>query len=144
MKQQKIDITFDFPQPVEKIFAWFSDHNNLSLVFFPYKVKRIVDGHHQVNGVGSVRSLQVWPSPALEETVTAFEPNQRIEYKITAGVAPITDHYGTMLFSAYNGGTRFQHTIVFRGVVPVIGSVVRFTLEQTIRHGLEQLARKPL
>jgi hypothetical protein len=30
MKLQKIEIVHDFSQPVEQVFGWLSDHNNLS------------------------------------------------------------------------------------------------------------------
>ena len=40
MKQQRIEIIYDFPQPVEKIFKWIGEHNNLGEIFFPFKVTR--------------------------------------------------------------------------------------------------------
>ena len=144
MKQQRIEIIYDFPQPVEKIFKWIGDHNNLGEIFFPFKVTRIKDGQGDVNGVGSVRKLSAFPLIPVEETVTAFQPNQLIEYRVTSKLAPIKDHLGVMLFESYNGGTRLRYTITFTGVVPLLGPALKIGLGQGIKRGLAKLAKKSL
>ncbi len=141
MKQQRIEIIYDFPQPVDKIFAWLGDHNNLGQIFAPFNVKRIQDGQQHINGVGSVRKLSAFPLLPVEETVTAFQLNQLIEYRVTSKLAPIKEHLGVMLFEPYNGGTRLRYTICFKGVVPLLGPVVKLALQQGIKRGLGKLAR---
>lgn len=144
MKLQHISITQDFPQPVAKIFNWLGDHNNLGQIFFPFKVVRIREGQDFLNGVGSVRRMTAFPLPPVEETVTVYLPEERIEYTVTSALAPITDHLGVMRFEPHNGGTRLHYTIVFRGIVPGLGPVVKVALTQGIRRGLKKLARMPL
>ena len=144
MKLQRIEITHDFPQSVEKVFAWLSDHNNLGEIFSPFNVKRIQDGQPTVNGVGSVRKLSAFPLPPVEETVTKFDTNKLIEYTVTSKMSPIKEHLGVMLFSPYNGGTRLHYTIVFKGVVPVLGPILKIGLGQGVKRGLNKLAKKSL
>lgn len=144
MKQQRIELICDFPQPVEKIFAWIGNHNNLGEVFAPFNVIRIKDGQGDVNGLGSVRKLSALFLPAVEETVTAFQVNQLIEYRVTSKYAPIKDHLGVMLFEPYNGGTRLRYNIVFTGVVPLLGPILKMGLGQGIKRGLAKLAQKSL
>ncbi|PTQ86743.1 SRPBCC family protein [Agitococcus lubricus] len=144
MKQQRIEIIHDFPQSVEKVFAWIGNHNNLGEIFFPFTVTRIKDGQGDVNGVGSVRKLSAFPLIPVEETVTAFTPNQLIEYTVTSKLAPIKEHLGVMQFESYNGGTRLRYTITFKGVVPLLGPVLKVGLGQGIKRGLSKLAKKSL
>ena len=144
MKPQTIDITVDFPQPVAKIFNWLGDHNNLGRIFAPFKVVRIKDGQGYLNGVGSVRRLSAFPLAPVEETVTVYEPEQRIEYRITSAGGPIRDHLGVMRFESTGSGTRLHYTITFTGRLPLIGEVVRAGLDQGIRRGLKSLAKMPL
>ena len=141
MQQQTIDIVFDFPQAPAKIFNWLGDHNNLGLVFAPFKVKRIRDGQGYLNGVGSVRRLTAFPMPPVEETVTVYEPEQRIEYTITSPGGPIRDHLGVMRFEPNGEGTRLHYTITFTGRLPLAGPVLKVGLEQGILRGFRKLAR---
>jgi hypothetical protein len=144
MKLQRIEIVHDFPQSVEKIFNWIGDHNNLGEIFFPFTVTRIKDGQGDVNGVGSVRKLSAFPLIPVEETVTQFQANKLIEYKVTSKMAPIKEHLGVMLFESYNGGTRLRYTITFKGVVPLLGPALKVGLGQGIKRGLNKLAKKSL
>ena len=144
MKLQKIEIVHDFPQSVEHVFGWLSDHNNLSAIFAPFTVTRIKDGQTSVNGVGSVRKLSAFPLPPLEETVTKFDSNKLIEYTVTSKMAPIKEHLGVMIFQPFNGGTRLHYTIVFKGVVPLLGPIVKVGLSQGVKRGLNKLATKIL
>lgn len=146
MKLQRIEIIQDFPQPVSKIFNWLGDHNNLGQIFFPFRVVRIREGDDgYLNGVGSVRRLSSLPLlPALEETVTVYLPDERIEYVISSAGAPLRDHLGVMRFEPHEGGTRLHYVIVFRGVLPLSGPAIRLGLENGIRLGLKKLAKMAL
>lgn len=144
MKLQRIEIVYDFPQPVEKVFNWLGDHNNLGQIFFPFKVTRIKDGQGNVNGVGSVRKLSAFPLLPVEETVTRFQANQLIEYTVTSKLAPIKEHLGVMRFEPLNGGTRLHYTITFKGVVPLLGPALKVGLGQGIKRGLGKLAQMSL
>lgn len=136
---QHISIDKRFPFSVDKLFAHLSEHENLAHLFKPARVSRLRNGDHDRNGVGSVRKLRVGPGPSFEETVTAFEENRLIEYRITRG-SPLRNHFGRMLFSADGDGSRLQYTIEFEGKVPGLAAIIRPVLESAIRRGLDGLS----
>ncbi|MFZ5757043.1 MAG: SRPBCC family protein [Pseudomonadota bacterium] len=137
MAQQRIEVVQDFRKPVEEVFAYLADHNNLSKVF-GIPVKRIKDGQGDVNGVGSVRALGFAPL-ATEETVVAVVPNEVIEYTITKNGGPLQNHYGRMVFSSTGRGSRLEWTITFDSL-PVVGTVVGKILQTGITRGLGKMA----
>jgi len=135
--QQKIVITQNFNERVASVYERLSDHNKLGEVF-GVPVKRIKDGRNAPNGVGSVRRIAGGPL-AVEETVTAAEPNRSIDYRITKGGAPIRNHSGRIEFSEASDGSRVRWTIEF-DAPPVAGPALRVILEKGISRGLKRMA----
>lgn len=139
MGQQRIDITQEFPIPVARVFAYLSEHENLQAIFKPAKIKRLTDGQGARNGVGSSRELRILVGPSFVETVTAYQENALVEYRITRG-SPLKNHHGLMRFSSTpSGGTLLHYTIVFEGKFPLIAELVKPGLELAIRRGLKAL-----
>ncbi|MDO8267147.1 MAG: SRPBCC family protein [Moraxellaceae bacterium] len=138
MSQQRIDVVQEFRKPVEEVFAYLADHNNLTRVF-GIPVKRVRDGQGDVNGVGSVRSMGFAPL-AVEETVVGVVQNQSIDYEITRGGGPLKNHHGRLTFTKTAGGSRVQWSITFESPLPVVGTVVRQVLKQGLSMGLRKIA----
>ncbi|MGQ0529648.1 MAG: SRPBCC family protein [Panacagrimonas sp.] len=133
----RIQLAHDSRLPLAQLFARLSDHNQLSSVLGA-PVRRIRDGKTETNGVGSVR--QIGPALlGLEETVTASVPNQSIEYRITRGGFPLKNHLGQLAFSETAKGSRVEWTIEFDSALPLVGGLIRFTLNQGIGRGLRRL-----
>jgi uncharacterized protein YndB with AHSA1/START domain len=130
---QRIEIDQNFALPVERVFAYLSEHENLATIF-GVKVARVRDGHDSRNGAGSVRQLRIGLLPPFEETVTSLVPNERIEYQISKG-SPLKDHRGVMEFSAQGSGSHLHYVIEFNAA-PGLAQVVKFGLERSIRNGL--------
>jgi len=125
----------EFSEPADRVFDHFAEHENLHPMFGA-RVTRLRDGDDGVrNGVGSVRRLKVGPAPAFEETITGFEPDQRIEYRITKG-SPLRDHVGELTFTPVPSGTRLEWTIHFSNPVPGVEYVLATVLSERIRRGL--------
>lgn len=122
MPAPRISISHDFDKPVERVFDYLNEHENLATIF-PGKVKRLKDGSDGTrNGVGSSRAIVAAPGVRIVETNTVVVPNERIEYEITGGV-PVKHHYGTMVFTPRpDGGTHVQYDIELE--LPVPGAVV--------------------
>ena len=135
---QRVEITHDFALPVERVYAYLSEHENLEPLFGA-KISRVRDGETSRNGMGSVRRLKVGPLPAFEETVTQAVPDELVEYRITQG-GILRDHVGTMRFSSTPTGSRLHYVIDFRGVVPGLDRVVKASLDRSIPKGLQQVA----
>ena len=137
MARYTVEVSQDYKQPVEAVFAKLSDHNQLGKVL-GIPVKRVVDGTASVNGVGSVRRMGLWPA-TLEETVTALVPNQSIDYRISKGGAPLKNHRGGLSFSSTAKGSRVVWTISFDSALPLVGPVVKQVLTQGLRLGLKRI-----
>lgn len=143
MSQQTIRIEKTFNAPASQVFEELCDHERFGEIISA-PTRRIVDASGaNPNGEGSVR--RVWPlrliGPGFEETVTRFEPNERMEYKVTRG-SPLKNHLGRMAFSEDNGRTRLDYTITFepRVPIPLLGPILRTAIGAAIDHGLQQYA----
>jgi hypothetical protein len=137
MAKYTLEVAQDYRQSVEAVFAKLSDHNQLGKVL-GIPVKRVVSGAGDINGVGSVRRMGLWPA-AIEETVTAMVPNQSIDYRISKGGAPLKNHSGGLTFSKTGQGSRVVWTITFDSSVPVVGAVIKQVLTQGLRLGLKRI-----
>ena len=134
---QRIEITQDFALPVERVYAYLSEHENLGPLFGA-EVERVRDGDTTRNGVGSVRRLKVGPLPWFEETNTQVVPNELIEYRITSG-SVLNDHRGEMRFSPNGSGTRLDYVIEFDAKLPLTGPLLKKTIEGNVRKGLKDV-----
>ena len=139
MSKHHIHITQDSARPVAQLFAALSDHNKLNKVFM-IPVRRIRDGQPDVNGVGSVRRMG--PAPVgIEETVTAAQTDEFIEYRITRNGGPVRNHRGRLEFSETpRGGSQVVWTIEFEAPLAPIGRALELGLSQAIRMGLKRIA----
>jgi uncharacterized protein YndB with AHSA1/START domain len=131
---QRIEIDQDFTLPVERVYDYLAEHENLEAVFGA-KIARVRDGDDSRNGVGSVRQLRIAIAPPFEETVTAAVPNQLIEYKITKG-SPLRNHTGTMTFTSTPTGSHLHYVIEFGAALPGLDRVIKVGLERAVRKGL--------
>ena len=138
MRTHTVHVTSDFAKPVEAVFAYLSEHENLGDLLGA-KIERLHDGDSDRNGVGSVRQLRVGPLPPFEETITAFDPPRRIEYRITKG-SPIRDHLGVMEFSPLpGGGSHLDYRIRLGSPIPGVALAVKTSLTRSISKSLGQL-----
>ncbi len=135
-----VHVTHDFRAPVERVFAYLAEHENLASLFGT-RIERVCDGETERNGVGSCRRLSFYGLLPFEETVTEVVPNERIVYRITKG-SPMRDHEGTMAFSSTaDGGTRLDYRIRLGSAVPGLAPVVARALHGNIARGLHKLDR---
>lgn len=87
MPVKKIDINMEFRQPVCELFALLSDHEKMEPILGA-NVKRTRDGKDSLNGLGSVRTLNIGPLPSFDETVTAFRKGQTRQIQDHARQSP--------------------------------------------------------
>jgi uncharacterized protein YndB with AHSA1/START domain len=138
---QRVHVVQDFAQPVDQLFAYLSEHENLEALFGA-KIRRLSDGTDGTrNGVGSSRELRVGPTPPFVETVVEVVPDELIRYRITKG-GVLKDHEGVMRFSSTPTGSRLDYTIDFDGKVPGIGPIVRAGLDRNITKALRKYAAR--
>jgi len=134
---QRLTFHKDFDLPPEQVFPYFAEHENLGPMFGA-KITRLSDGDDgSRNGVGSCRRLQAGPAPAFEETITAFEPDQLIDYRITKG-SPLKNHLGELRFTPAGGGSHLEWRISFSTAVPGFDRLLAEVLKRRISQGLAQ------
>jgi uncharacterized protein YndB with AHSA1/START domain len=132
--------TYDFDVPVERLYEWFTVHENLSSLL-GIDVERIKEGDTEPNGVGSVRKLSVKGIMPFEETVTEAIPNERIEYRVTKGT-PLKNHLGVQVFSTTGDGrSHIDYTITFEAAVPGLAKVIAAGVSRSVRRGFPKAAR---
>lgn len=128
--QQSIHIQETIDAPIDVVFMRFSDHEWFAGLFGG-RCKRIVDGQHEINGLGSVRRLGAGPA-AFDETIVEFQPNTMIHYRITRG-GPLKNHLGELRFTDRGGQTHLDYRIRFEGKWPLVGLAVKKALETAWR-----------
>jgi uncharacterized protein YndB with AHSA1/START domain len=138
---QHVHIEYSFALPVQRVFAYLSEHENLRLLFGT-PVRRVSSGNEHRNGVGSRRRIGP-PGPlGFEETVVEFIPDHLIAYRITKG-SPLRGHRGTMRFSAGpDGGSRLDYRIQMGSRVPGAAALVRRMLARSVPAGLAQVDQR--
>ncbi len=139
MSLQTITIEQEFNAPVTTVFETLSDHERFGKII-GVKMKRVKDGAGAVNGLGSIRDIHIGPLPSFQETITAFEPNQMIEYRITQG-SPIKNHVGKLTFTEEAGKTYLHYTIQLESKIPFTTGIIKSALENGISKGLRKYAR---
>ncbi len=139
--KERVRIVHDFSKPVERVFAYLAEHENLGTIFAPAKISRLRDGTDgSRNGVGSARALKIGPLPPVEETNTKVVPNELIEYSITRG-SPLKGHWGRIVFEPRGDGSRVTYTIGMEAAVPGLARIVGRVLASKIRSGLRKVDR---
>lgn len=141
MTYRTITLGIDFPQPVTAVFAHLSKHENLAGVF-GMPISRIATSSDpaEPDGIGSVRRLKLGPL-AIEETITGFEKNRLIEYRVTKG-GFMKHHLGTMRFSEQGSGSRLDYTVEIESSIPLVTGPLVKSLEHGMRSGLTKLAAR--
>ena len=137
---QRMRFIKDFDLPVGTVFEHFAEHENLGGVLGA-DVTRLSEGTDgRRNGVGSSRRLKPpGPVPAFEETVTRFEPDELIEYRVTRGT-PLNHHVGVITFTPREGGTHVEWTIEIGTALPGLDFVIAKVLVRNIGGGLDRMS----
>ena len=142
MAVQKVYVRQAFDVSVAQLFDYLSVHENLDILFKPTTAKLLRNGVESTYGLGSVRLVKSIVG-SFEETITAYEKNQRIEYKITQG-GPLKNHHGVMVFEGNEERSTIAYTIVFEGKLPLMGPIAKNGLQKSVRKGLALLAASNL
>jgi uncharacterized protein YndB with AHSA1/START domain len=133
-------IDHDFKVPVDRLFAFLSEHENLAIVFAPMRIERLNDGTDGTrNGVGSARRLSMFGALPFVETNTKVVPNELIEYRITEG-SPLNHHHGEMQFTSNpDGGSHLHYEIELGSKVPGLAAGVKAALTNSVGRGLNKV-----
>ena len=137
MAQQRVRFEQFFAAERERVFAYFADHAKFGRIW-PGRFRRIRESADaaQPNGLGSVREIRT-SGFTVEETITAFDPPARIEYRVTRG-GPIKNHLGRLLFSEVPGGTVLEYSIEFDPRLRLTGGFIASILCASWHRGVQR------
>lgn len=135
MAQQNIKLQQFFAAPKAVVFRYFSDHEHFGRLWWPARCRVLkVAQSGEPGGVGSVREMRVG-TIRFQETITAFVPEDSIEYRVTQG-GPFKNHVGRMRFSEVPGGTQLDYSIEFDSRWPMVGNFVAGVLHTAWLRGV--------
>lgn len=140
MRQYQIHIEMEFNTSASRIFATLTDHHAFGLLL-GQNIRRIVDAPSgPVNGVGSVRLIQLLPGFSFEETVRSYREGELMEYQISRG-GPLKSHWGRLEFTGLDQGRRcrLNYRIDFSPKIFATGALLQHLIAKPIRNGLRKL-----
>jgi uncharacterized protein YndB with AHSA1/START domain len=116
-----------FPVSVERVFAYFSDPEKLGRLWGARwrQVTPSPDPKYP-NGLGAVREVKAGAF-RWEETITAYQPLELIEYTITKG-GNVKNHLGRITFEPAGRGTRVIYEVRFEPKIPGTGRMFAATM----------------
>lgn len=122
MSQQEVHIHEQLRAPIERVFAFFADHQNfVSLFGARCTVVRAGDDADEPAGVGSIRRIGSGLL-SFDEKIVVFERLARIDYAIVRG-GPLKNHLGTIRFKPSGDGTEIDYLIRFESRLPGTGGL---------------------
>lgn len=138
MALQQIRFEQFFAAPRSAVFSFMADHESFGRLW-PGRTRRLraAPDPAQPDGVGSVREIRIGLLH-FEETITVFEPDSRIEYRVTRG-GNLRSHQGVIQFESVPGGTRMDYSIEFEPRMQAFGNLIAAYLCQGYRrriHGV--------
>lgn len=126
--------------PASRVFAVVSDHERMPEWFPAREVVRRRPGSPHPDGVGAVRVVRS-AGLAVEEAVTAFEPDEGLAWVLVAG-APLRSARGDVRLRAEGEGTRVRWSLDFEASLPGSSWLARRFLERGLSRALDGLARR--
>ena len=116
-----IDVIETVALPPAQVFALLADHANYHRFPGITASALLKEGEPAPNGVGALRRISVGEM-VLQEEITAFEPSQRLAYRIVASKPVTVIHEGGEIeLSAVPEGTRVRWRSTFKLKIPLIG-----------------------
>ncbi|MBR5558375.1 MAG: SRPBCC family protein [Acinetobacter sp.] len=138
-----IQVKKEFNAPIDQVFNLLSKHATYNVAFAPIQVERTQDStdSQYPDGLGSIRRLGFGPIKPLQEQITLFQPNQRIEYKIIKNPL-IQHHLGIIEFEALSEQkTLVTYSIELQARAPFVSKLILTQLKSAIKLGFSKLAK---
>jgi uncharacterized protein YndB with AHSA1/START domain len=126
--------------PSRRVWELLTDHEDMPTWLPVREVVRRRPGRPDPNGVGALRVVR-GSGLAIEERITAFEPERRMVYEVVAG-APVREHRGEVWLEPDGDATRVRWRVSLRPRLPGTGWLLRRIVDRLVGRGLEGLARR--
>jgi uncharacterized protein YndB with AHSA1/START domain len=136
----QIEHTAVIPAPRRRVWEILVNHEEMPRWYPAREVIRRRAGEPDSNGVGAIRVVRMG-GVVVEECITAFKPDERLEYNLTAG-APLRDYRGEVVLTAVSGGTAIRWSVNLTPRIPGTGWLARRLVARTLVRALDGLARR--
>lgn len=123
--------------PRSRVWGILAHHEGMPAWFPAREVVRRRPGHPEPDGLGAVRVVRA-DGLAIEERITAFKPEERLEYVVVGG-APVRDHHGEVVLSTDPRGTAVRWRVEMRPRIPATGWLLRRSVDRMLDRGLSGL-----
>ncbi|MBW2418772.1 MAG: SRPBCC family protein [Deltaproteobacteria bacterium] len=134
---QQVEVTHRYDAPLEAVWAVYTDHARWSEWAGTPGARLAREGSPDKNGAGAVRAFV----GGLREEILDFEPPKRMTYSVTAGLFPIKEHFGEVLFEPDGDGTRIVWRCRFESKIPGLGGLLQRFITWSFSKALAGLER---
>jgi uncharacterized protein YndB with AHSA1/START domain len=134
-----VEVERHFDAPPEDVWKVYTDHAGWSAWAGFTKSWLEVEGEPDRNGSGAVRAFGSAGVTAYEE-ILEFDPPKRMTYHVLRGGLPMKNHYGEVVLSPEDGGTRLTWRCRFDSKVPGLGGLMKLIVTRVFRTALAGLA----
>ena len=115
--------------PRDAVWRVYTDHRGWTRWAGVKEVVLRQQGDPPPNGLGSIRVVRS-RGIAIEEEITAFEPPQRMAYRLIGGL-PVKNYEAEVRFDESESGTAISWDISFQPRIPFTGTL----LARVMLHG---------
>jgi uncharacterized protein YndB with AHSA1/START domain len=128
--------------PPAAVFEIIADHAHYDRFDGIRRSELVEQGEPAPNGVGAVR--WIWLGPLrFEEQVTAFEPPNRLDYRIRdVRTLPFRHQGGSIRLSAAGSGTDAVWTSEFEIPIPIVGGAIDRAFASRLEHGFARMLER--
>jgi Polyketide cyclase / dehydrase and lipid transport len=136
----KVRVTQHIAGDLETVFDRISDHETFLGRFPGMRVRIVMPGSPERNGLGCLREVFVDPEIRYLEEIVAWSKPTSFEYLIREASMPIR-HYGSRLelTSASDGGTDVFWTSHYDIPMPIVGWIVGLYMKSRYEAAFGQL-----
>lgn len=132
---QRIRVRHRFRAPVEDVFALIADHEGYAALPGVRRATLIRTGHDDRNGEGAVREIELVGGLRIVETITAYQPPYRLEYRIVEAPIPLEHKGARVELTPSETGTTVVWTSRLRCPVPLAGGPLALAVRAQLTVG---------
>ncbi len=139
MRPHHVHVEHTFTQPVERVFAFLAEHENLGAIFAPLRVERIADGQTERNGVGSCPPPEPVRPPAIRGDRRSSRPERAHRLQHHQGRPDEGPRGRHGVLHPPNGGSHLDYRIRFASAIPGLAAIMKRAVTRSIVQGLKKV-----
>lgn len=106
--------------PLEDTFNWMAHSNNFTKSPWVFSSKWVNTNEYRTGAVRNIYMLAGW----YQEQITAFIPNERINYRVLKSFPAVKQDFTEMQFKIVDKGTQVTWIIDIEVQIPILGRML--------------------